>query len=222
VKETLTLDPFPMLTFDIEGFMETLGAVFGLVNAVEPLRGVPRQGLAVPPWSRLEDNAYRVGEGTVRHLAGRSFESTGLAGGSVDFLFSNATLEHVRDPLAGIRESHRVLRAGGITAHQIDLRDHRDFSQPLAFLAHSDEEWRHLSREDRHEHLNRWRLSDFTGAFARAGFDVLDVEPNMCAGEEEIARVGPLLHGKYQGSSPEDLRTLSAFIVARKPAGTEV
>ncbi len=45
---------------------------------------------------------------------------------SVDFLFSQAVLEHVRlrDVPATLREIRRVISASGIASHQVDLKDH--------------------------------------------------------------------------------------------------
>jgi SAM-dependent methyltransferase len=46
--------------------------------------------------------------------------------GQVDFLFSNAVLEHVRlSQFASLaKEMRRVLRRDGVASHQIDFRDH--------------------------------------------------------------------------------------------------
>lgn len=50
-----------------------------------------------------------------------------LEDNSVDFVFPHSVLEHVADPLKTIQAVHRVLRKRGVTAHSIDLRDHKRF-----------------------------------------------------------------------------------------------
>jgi SAM-dependent methyltransferase len=60
---------------------------------------------------------------------------------SVDFLFSNAVLEHIRlkefSPL--VEEMKRVLKPGGIASHQIDFRDHLQYA--LNNLRFSERVW---------------------------------------------------------------------------------
>ena len=45
---------------------------------------------------------------------------------SVDFVFSQAVLEHIRHKefVDTMRESYRVVKPGGIASHRVDLRDH--------------------------------------------------------------------------------------------------
>lgn len=61
--------------------------------------------------------------------------------GQVDFLFSNAVLEHIRlaefAPLA--REIYRVLKQDGVASHQIDFRDH--LHEALDNLRFSERIW---------------------------------------------------------------------------------
>lgn len=47
---------------------------------------------------------------------------------SVDFIWSQAAFEHIRrhEFLDTMRELRRVLRAGGVCSHRIDLKDHLD------------------------------------------------------------------------------------------------
>lgn len=60
---------------------------------------------------------------------------------SVDFLFSNAVLEHIRlkefEPL--VAEMKRVLKPSGIASHQIDFRDHLQYA--LNNLRFSERVW---------------------------------------------------------------------------------
>ena len=67
--------------------------------------------------------------------------------------------------------SHRLLKPGGFTAHQIDLRDHIDFEKPLEFLKVSGADYKFTSPYG----TNRWRRSDFESAFRAAGFRQVDI-----------------------------------------------
>jgi len=135
--------------------------------------------------------------------------------GSFDVCLSNATLEHVRDPLAAVRESVRILVPGGHGLHQIDYRDHRDFATPLDFLRYGRREWQALFEEPGKapEHTNRWRHSDFLEAFRSAGAEVLRADVN-CRAEVPIG-LRAQLHPDF--SERGDLETLGAFFVVRKP-----
>jgi SAM-dependent methyltransferase len=53
---------------------------------------------------------------------------------SFDFVQSNAVLEHVLDLDRAIGELARITKPGGIHAHQIDFRYHRNFARPLDHL----------------------------------------------------------------------------------------
>src|SRR5262249_11769326 len=49
-----------------------------------------------------------------------------LSSGTIDFLFSNAVLEHIRlaDFVEIIKETRRVLKPTGVASHLIDFKDH--------------------------------------------------------------------------------------------------
>jgi ubiquinone/menaquinone biosynthesis C-methylase UbiE len=163
---------------------------------------------------------FQIGESVIEHIHPRTFEETGFENESIDFLFSHATLEHVTSPLKCIQETHRVLKKGGITAHCIDLRDHRDFNQPLGFLRESDENWAAMMKEYcRHDgsgYMNRWRASEFKNVFEREGFELLEHEAEMKVSDEVIDAELPLLDDKYRSFEQEDLMTTTLFLVARK------
>src|SRR5579859_3377149 len=57
-----------------------------------------------------------------------------IGDGSIDFVLSNAVLEHVVDLSRVAPELARVTRVGGIHAHQVDFRDHRNMDRPLDHL----------------------------------------------------------------------------------------
>ena len=132
-----------------------------------------------------------------------------------DVVFSNAVLEHVRDVANTAVEGARVLKPGGLSIHQVDFRDHRDFSRPRAFLELSAREWEELLAETPFEYTNRQRLSDVRTAFEEAGLELCSLVVNQSApiDEEERARLDEAFRGRTQ----EDLEALSALMIWRKP-----
>jgi SAM-dependent methyltransferase len=131
---------------------------------------------------------------------------------SFDVVISNAAFEHFLEPETAIREAMRVLAPNGVGIHQIDLRDHRDFSKPLDFLRYEDEEWRRL-HSDMVCYTNRLRFKDFERAFAATG--VVEVaQVNLSA---QIApEVRATFHSHFRDR--DDLEALSALFVVRKPS----
>jgi SAM-dependent methyltransferase len=134
---------------------------------------------------------------------------------SFDVVFSNASFEHFADPAAAVRECTRVTAPGGLALHQIDLRDHRDFSKPLEFLRFEDEEWKKLHERQPFCYTNRFRKSDFERAFAESGLVLSSVDVNMKATLDPALRQA--LDARFRERSQEDLEAISAFFVLRKP-----
>ena len=142
---------------------------------------------------------------------------------SFELVLSNATLEHVRDPDAAARESLRVLAAGGLGLHQIDLRDHRDFSRPLDFLCLSAAAWEGRfapvpaggGDHSAFTYTNRWRKSDFVGAFERAGGVVRSCTSLPRVPVDDALRRG--LDPDFRHRSADDLETVSVQLVVQRP-----
>ena len=91
---------------------------------------------------------------------------------TVDFIWSNAVLEHVRraEFLDMLRELRRVIRPEGVSSHRVDLRDHLGgglnnlrFSEPLW-------EWEFMAKSG--FYTNRIRYSEMVAMFEQAGFAV--------------------------------------------------
>lgn len=133
---------------------------------------------------------------------------------SYDLVLSNAVLEHVQDLPGVARECARVLAPGGLAIHQIDLRDHRDFSRPRDFLSYSDASWKEFLEDRPFEYTNRVRLSGAVEAFRSQGLEVLEVFVNdrrpLDPGERES------FDPEFREASQEDLEALGALFVFRR------
>ena len=155
--------------------------------------------------SLLEQIEYRCPEG---------IETSTLADVSFDLIYSAACLEHVLDPAATIRRIYRLLKPGGVTTHSIDLRDHRDFSDPLGFLRYPP--WAWTAASSRRLAGNRWRASDWAEGFIAAGFTNVDVESHESVDVSEGERA--VMHRAFRPKSLVDLGVTLINVTGTKPS----
>jgi SAM-dependent methyltransferase len=134
-----------------------------------------------------------------------------------DVVLSNAVLEHVQDIDVTAANLASVTVPGGYGLHQVDLRDHRDFSRPLEYLTMSRLDYDALRQLNRCEGGGQWRLSAIGAAFEAAGFSQT-ASPNLYVEDDYLADVRPRLHPDFAGLSEADLAAISAFYVMRRHA----
>jgi ubiquinone/menaquinone biosynthesis C-methylase UbiE len=108
----------------------------------------------------------------VKYLSTCNAERTGLQSSSFDLIYSHAVLEHVHSPRLVLSEMWRLLRPGGLISHQIDTRNHLDFSRPMEHLALPEWVW-FLMTSSRSSYTNRLTIPMWRNLFAAGGFDVL-------------------------------------------------
>jgi SAM-dependent methyltransferase len=92
---------------------------------------------------------------------------------SIDFIWSQAVLEHVRraEFLDTMHELHRVLRPDGVASHRVDLKDHLGGS--LNNLRLPEELWeRNWMGARSGFYTNRIRFKEMCSLFEQAGFAV--------------------------------------------------
>ena len=102
-----------------------------------------------------------------------------IADQSVDFIWSQAVLEHVRldDFAATIREFRRVISPGGVASHRVDFTDH--LGGALNNLRFPDWIWESAFFANSGFYTNRLRSSEMLQIFGEAGFDV-EVKRTEC------------------------------------------
>jgi SAM-dependent methyltransferase len=142
-----------------------------------------------------------------------TLEDTHLPDGAFDIAYSHAVMEHVQDPQRCVRQIARLLRPGGVTSHQIDLRDHRNMDRPLDFLRYSDRLWR-LATSHR-QYTNRWRISDFAAAFAAVGLTIVEARVTERTDVPEAQRSS--FDAQFATKPLDDLSVIGVLLVAAKP-----
>lgn len=183
-----------------------------LLNRVETLQ----PGLGEPIRRLLNAGAFIPDVVRVVECAAEDLVS--LEGQSADVVLSNAVLEHLADVPRAFGGFAHVGRPGSVGLHQVDFRDHRDFSRPLEYLTLSNADFDRLFDERMAECGNRWRAQPMAKAFTAAGFAVRSFQPNMSADPAYLAGLKPRMHTDCSGIADIDLEVLSGyFVVERLP-----
>lgn len=107
-----------------------------------------------------------------KYLTSGLYSLTLIPSGTVDFLWSNAVLEHIKlsefDHL--LKETRRILRSDGVCAHTVDLKDH--LADGLNSLRFPESIWESDIFVKSGFYTNRIRYSDMINRFEAAGFRV--------------------------------------------------
>lgn len=132
---------------------------------------------------------------------------------SVDFLFSNAVLEHVRlrEFDATLTEMRRVLRASGVAAHQIDFRDH--LQAALNNLRFSERTWESTWMSRSGFYTNRIPWPEMRRRFEAAGFAVQVIATQTWP--DGIPTPQRKMAPPFRDLPPEDLMTWGVLTVLR-------
>lgn len=127
------------------------------------------KGLKPPAVSNEEDLSRQL---SYTYLTGGLDSLRSVPSASIDFLFSQAVMEHIRlgefDELA--RQTRRVLKPGGAASHWIDFRDHLQYA--LNNLRFSERVWESDFMAHSGFYTNRIPLGAMKKRFQDAGFSV--------------------------------------------------
>lgn len=136
-----------------------------------------------------------------------------ISSASVDFVFSQAVLEHIRkrDFLITLKELRRIMKPKGIASHVVDLRDH--LRESLHNLRFSEKVWESEFLAKSGFYTNRIRFMDMLHSFEIAGFDyeIINKKDWM-----ELPISNCKLHKDFRKLPLQDLR-VSSFSVVLSP-----
>jgi SAM-dependent methyltransferase len=148
-------------------------------------------------------------------------EITDIRTGSVDITYSNATFEHLANVKDAIMQLGRVTAPGGLGFHQIDFRDHRDFSRPLEYLTLTEADLWALLQESKWSCGNAMRWTEFAALFQAAGFQTR-FEANMFAADDYLRDILTRMHVRFRDMPTEAFRILSGLFYLEKPRASNV
>lgn len=132
---------------------------------------------------------------------------------SVDFIWSQAVLEHVRrgEFLDSMKELRRILRPDGVCSHRVDLKDH--LGGALNNMRLPSELWEKNWMASSGFYTNRIRYSEMIDLFKQAGFVVEVVSANRW---DKIPTSKKLMAKEFQALCDDDL-VIKEFDVILRP-----
>lgn len=132
----------------------------------------------------------------------------------VEFMFSQAVMEHVDDVERVYRAVYRWLQPGGLASHDIDLTSHGFARGWSGHWTYGPRAWR-LIRGRRQYAINRMPASEHRRLVAAAGFEFVVVEPSVT--EEVPVSAADTARDLVCQPTLEDLRTPSVYFLVRRP-----
>jgi SAM-dependent methyltransferase len=163
-ERVLLVDAGPFASVDVEQYR----ALADLLRA---------KGLTPPNLSAARTVADVLTDCAARYYTRGLADLREIPAASVDLVFSQAVLEHVR--LAEVAptfvELRRILRPDGVMSHQVDLKDH--LASALNSLRFSTKVWEGDLMANSGFYTNRMRFTEMLRLMRDAGFRTDHVEP---------------------------------------------
>jgi len=156
----------------------------------------------------------RVDSGFNPNAITYSVTPDGLApnGHKYDLIISRAVLEHVNNLESTIKNIRRVLKRGGISIHQVDLKSHGlDRYQTFDFLTWP--EFLYRSMYSHKGYPNRWRIDKYRELVEKSGLSCNKLVPLGKLEEEKIGIIKPRLAKQFRHLTPEELSWLEFWMV---------
>ena len=130
---------------------------------------------------------------------------------SVDFVYSQAVLEHVEDLEGTYVAFSKWLKKGGIMSHSIDFKCHRTTKSWNGHRTYSDFEWR-IVKGGRMFLINRHPYSVHRGLQEKHGFKIL--KERLVTMANNIPR--NKFSQRFRGLSDKDMTTSDAYMLSIK------
>jgi len=173
-----------------------------------------RMGLLTPEIGRLETAETILERLNCRYMTGGLASLKSLPDCSVDFIFSNAVIEHVRksDFAEMARELHRVMTPDGVASHWIDYRDHLGFA--LNNMRFSEIVWESDFMANSGFYTNRMPAHEVQAQFARAGFSVVVHDSMMWPGGLPTPQAA--MSEPFASMDDKELMVMTNWLLLRK------
>ena len=201
----------------VELVNDTIAAFERLRPQLEEVAGRSLRELGGPVASAAELQP-RFG---IRYLAPCDARATGLPAGSVDFVSSTDTCEHIpqADLAAIFAECRRLLQPGGAFSCRIDLQDHYAyFDRSISrynFLRFSDRTWALVNSPLHFQ--NRLRAPEYLRLVREAGLDLVVDNPSGPSEQGRAELEALPLADRFRVYPPEELGVTILSFVARAP-----
>ena len=175
-----------------------------------------QKGLTAPDLAGLETIGGVLEKMNCRYLTGGLDSLRALPDGCVDFMFSNAVIEHVRKSsfLETVRELYRVMAPDGVASHWIDYRDHLDMK--LNNLRFSELVWESDFMVNSGFYTNRLPATQIRALFEEAGFVIEEHDSVPWPGGLPTPREA--MSEPFASMSDETLMVMTNWLVLRKQA----
>jgi hypothetical protein len=139
-----------------------------------------------------------------------------IPSGTVDFIWSQAVLEHIRkgEFVSMLEELRRVITPTGNMTHQIDLRDH--LGGALNNLRFSDAQWESSNWAQAGFYTNRLRYSEIIEACQNAKFKITTLQIRRW---DYLPTPKSKMYDTFKNMQENDLNIMECFILA-SPSGS--
>jgi SAM-dependent methyltransferase len=172
------------------------------------------KGMPVPGVTGLDSISAVLERLNCRYLTGGLETLKALPDGCVDFVFSNAVIEHVRKGLFAemARELYRVMAPGGVASHWIDYRDHLEMK--LDNLRFSEPVWESAFMVNSGFYTNRMPAADIRSHFEEAGFVV--EERDTVVWPQGLPTPQAAMSEPFASMAEKDLMVMTNWLLLRK------